>query len=379
MLASTNVPFRANDFLDWQAKAPAWNELGSLWIQRMRGLGVDPANLLAEVEMDMGQVGRGTYPDAYVWWRQDQVATGYDQAQRFWFDHPNTNGMLDETEHHEATGGGGALTLSHLTAANGDPMMTGAILFVATMMTLERVEAERVGISFAQYRMLSAINSAARTYCHEHEFGRLYRHPIKYALPQSPIGAHRYVYAGADAPPAPPSGAHATDVKRAMRWMAECHAAFFQRWRPTRVRFPVVMQPAWQDRIETLRKAHLARKAANAAQAAQRQQEWDEQRRAEQAARQAFLAKHPRHEQWRGISDEVLTRDIWSKPTWELADEFGISDVAIAKECRKRGIPKPERGFWNKVTAGKLPHPNGVPPQHNDRKPTRRRSIQPHA
>ncbi len=56
-----------------------------------------------------------------------------------------------------------------------------------------------------------------------------------------------------------------------------------------------------------------------------------------------------------------VTREVWSKPTWSLAEEFGITGTAIAKRCKKLGVPKPARGFWNKVTAGRLPHPNGVP------------------
>jgi len=36
-----------------------------------------------------------------------------------------------------------------------------------------------------------------------------------------------------------------------------------------------------------------------------------------------------------------------------LAKQIGISDVAIAKHCRKLGVPVPERGYWNKLQAGK--------------------------
>ncbi|WP_249210030.1 hypothetical protein [Bradyrhizobium manausense] len=36
-----------------------------------------------------------------------------------------------------------------------------------------------------------------------------------------------------------------------------------------------------------------------------------------------------------------------------LRKAIGISDVAIAKHCRKAGVPIPERGYWNKLHAGK--------------------------
>ena len=36
----------------------------------------------------------------------------------------------------------------------------------------------------------------------------------------------------------------------------------------------------------------------------------------------------------------------------ELATDFGISDVALAKRCRRLGIPVPGRGYWARVDAG---------------------------
>lgn len=44
---------------------------------------------------------------------------------------------------------------------------------------------------------------------------------------------------------------------------------------------------------------------------------------------------------------------IWSEPTAKLAEKFGVSDVAIAKWCKKMEIPKPPRGYWAKQQAGK--------------------------
>jgi hypothetical protein len=38
-----------------------------------------------------------------------------------------------------------------------------------------------------------------------------------------------------------------------------------------------------------------------------------------------------------------------------LAKKIGISDVAVAKHCRKSNVPVPERGYWNKLQAGQHP------------------------
>jgi hypothetical protein len=54
-------------------------------------------------------------------------------------------------------------------------------------------------------------------------------------------------------------------------------------------------------------------------------------------------------------SREELFALVWSKPTSELVGELGISDVAIAKLCARLKVPKPPRGYWAKLTAGKSP------------------------
>jgi len=43
---------------------------------------------------------------------------------------------------------------------------------------------------------------------------------------------------------------------------------------------------------------------------------------------------------------------VWEKPMTHLAKEFGLSDVGLAKICKKHGVPLPERGYWAKVEAG---------------------------
>jgi Zn finger protein HypA/HybF involved in hydrogenase expression len=53
-------------------------------------------------------------------------------------------------------------------------------------------------------------------------------------------------------------------------------------------------------------------------------------------------------------SQEDLVRMIWSKPTSQLAKDFGVSDKAIEKWCKAYGIEKPPRGYWAKKQYGKL-------------------------
>jgi len=66
------------------------------------------------------------------------------------------------------------------------------------------------------------------------------------------------------------------------------------------------------------------------------------------------------------MSYELWNRDslydeVWATPMATLAKKYGISDVGLAKVCRKLFIPVPGRGYWAKKEAGqavpKLPLP----------------------
>lgn len=61
------------------------------------------------------------------------------------------------------------------------------------------------------------------------------------------------------------------------------------------------------------------------------------------------------------LSREDLYELVWSKPMQELAKDFGISDVALAKRCRRLRIPVPGRGYWARVEAGQMPHRPKLP------------------
>lgn len=52
------------------------------------------------------------------------------------------------------------------------------------------------------------------------------------------------------------------------------------------------------------------------------------------------------------VTRSKLYAMVWSKPMTRLAKEFDISDVGLAKACRKNDIPLPPRGYWAKLEAG---------------------------
>lgn len=81
------------------------------------------------------------------------------------------------------------------------------------------------------------------------------------------------------------------------------------------------------------------------------------------------LRHAPRSQNWREksrldhISDDELAKLVWSKSAAKIAEDFGVTSTTIAHCCAKRGIPKPENGFWTKIRLGQVPHPNGEMPQ----------------
>jgi hypothetical protein len=63
------------------------------------------------------------------------------------------------------------------------------------------------------------------------------------------------------------------------------------------------------------------------------------------------------------LKREELYELVWSHPMRKLATEFGISDVGLAKTCRRAHIPVPERGYWAKSQAGKPANRTPLPPR----------------
>lgn len=52
------------------------------------------------------------------------------------------------------------------------------------------------------------------------------------------------------------------------------------------------------------------------------------------------------------MTREELYEKVWSVPSIKLCKEFGFSDVALAKLCKKHRVPKPPLGYWAKVQNG---------------------------
>jgi integrase len=45
---------------------------------------------------------------------------------------------------------------------------------------------------------------------------------------------------------------------------------------------------------------------------------------------------------------EKLSKEVWERPLIQVAPQYGLSDVALGKLCKRLNIPLPGRGYWEK-------------------------------
>jgi hypothetical protein len=70
--------------------------------------------------------------------------------------------------------------------------------------------------------------------------------------------------------------------------------------------------------------------------------------------------------QARTVTREELYEQVWKTPIINLAKEYGVSDVAVAKACKRLNVPRPPRGYWARIAVGqKIKRPQ-LPPATSD-------------
>ncbi len=51
------------------------------------------------------------------------------------------------------------------------------------------------------------------------------------------------------------------------------------------------------------------------------------------------------------LTREELYNRVWSKPMVHVAADLGISDVMLAKLCKQKDVPRPQRGYWANLSS----------------------------
>ena len=62
------------------------------------------------------------------------------------------------------------------------------------------------------------------------------------------------------------------------------------------------------------------------------------------------------------LSREQLYEEVWNTPMHRLCAKYGLSDVGLAKVCRRMDIPRPPRGYWRRLSTGAKPRKPSLPP-----------------
>lgn len=62
------------------------------------------------------------------------------------------------------------------------------------------------------------------------------------------------------------------------------------------------------------------------------------------------------------LTREQLYEKVWSTPVQKLAKTYGLSDVGLAKICKKHRIPRPPLGYWARVQHGYKERKPNLPP-----------------
>lgn len=62
------------------------------------------------------------------------------------------------------------------------------------------------------------------------------------------------------------------------------------------------------------------------------------------------------------ITREDLYKLVWANPVAVVAKRFDVSDSYLARVCKSLDVPRPPRGYWAKLSAGRAPEAPPLPP-----------------
>ena len=347
-----------------------WKRYVDAWQRALRQAGFDPAHIVADKHIQRrpdlpdDHPQNNPYPDPPIhrelceWWPADpaEQLRKHVEAQWHFVQFPGTSAPVtsldgDIMAHRD--------TAAALRRAAGDPERICALMLNALLHDNARYPDERT----VPYRLAKNFRSLIPA--------RLRSGLIRYHH-QSPGGMPTPTYDKETEHgtlidwPVNPGITNRTPIAEAAQVLIDYQVEILQCEQPVLLAFDGQYDPTVRAEVARLAEQARIRKAdddAWAAEWARQREEDDEARRREEAE---LDAAHPRWREWPHIDRAELTRRVWKKPTRELAQDFGVSDVAIAKKCRHLGVIKPPRGFWAKVRAGKLPHPQGRPTDRTD-------------
>jgi len=270
------------------------------------------------------------------WWPANEIQRLRIACQRHFNNHPDTRG----TPHPEYELPKGQIdTARYLWRHRTEPETIAAILIAASLFSRLHSSRLRLPAEWPRLHLLQPLDRWAREKWLGHEAADQMWHPMSTAV--LPLMSDDFVY-------------KIDSMHALVRYLAEEHAAALHSFRAMEVRFAEAPDPFVAKILDEESRTQRQRWAEYAA-SRKEAEELERQRLAE------LREKHPRWGEFDRLTKDELSRLVWSKPTTQIAKEFGISDVAIGKRCKAQFIRKPPPGFWRRVETGQTPNPMGRP------------------
>lgn len=321
-----------NKFIgDWN-----WESVFRYWSNRLDDFNITLAPLFQVIRVHDPANPNGRQSEI-VWWRTKSIQSEHMNCQRHFDKFPGTRGPT----HPDSIGYsvGESTTIQYLWENKSDPEIVAAILLAGSLFS--RMGSARANYPKENWPPIQVVKILEDLACSRWLGSGKYDTWHYSCTTVLPWVSEDYIY-------------KIDSMHALIRYLAEEHAVVFLNYRPVVIEFTVERDPFIANALNQEYKAERLRKA-----------EWENQMKADKAAAnqrlEALRLKHPRYGEWGSIAIDELERLVWSKPTSQLAAEFGVSDVAIGKRCNALGIVKPPQGFWSKVAVGKIPHPDGKP------------------
>ena len=315
-----------------------WDRVFHVWQERIAPLGCtfsDPF-ITVHVHDPKQPTGRETRID---WWPTSSVHMKRKQLQHHFNRYPGTNGFNWPESRGQFT------TLEFLSRHRSDPQMQAAILIRASMFSRLHSSQRQYPIKYwPSYSEVAKIDGVARDFLNEREGFCCWSTACTGVLPYSQCDYNSRI----------------NSTTSLIRYLADEHSILFRNYVPVEIIFDAL--PDAELEAELLRDAG-PRMSVQEIRQRKLDEEHNEQiakeNREEELRQRTRL--HPQWNEWKTLSRDELQTLVWTEPTTAIAIQFGISGTAIAKACAVKGIPKPPRGYWNRVASGKTPHPQGKP------------------
>ena len=315
-----------------------WPEVTFSWKRRLEDFSVDIANIFTYIHVYDSSNPCGRKPQL-TWCNSHDIRELQLELQEHFDKHPGTVGPADPDCN--SIRKGEYQTLEYLWEFEDSEEMLCAVLVSASL--FPRMHSSRRHYphdNWPPYYCVNVLDEWAKEKLYESKKFYDWHYSCTDVIPRHNMN-HDYVYV-------------IESLGGIIQYLAEEHAALLSSIKPVQIIFDNKKDPFVENLLDKKYKDEE-----------KHHREWEErlarQKAEEEKKIKTLKDKHPRWGEWKHLSKEALEELVWTKPTKLIAEDFGVSDVAVGKRCKSEGINKPPRGFWAKVDSGKIPHPNGVP------------------